>query len=60
MRIVRSSYLHRMDCFVAFKIYKELERILSMLDLKLRVDSVIKIAKTITTVRLKLPLNGKI
>lgn len=47
-------------CFVAFKIYKELERILSVLDLKLSVDSVIKIAKTITTIRLKLPLNGKI
>lgn len=47
-------------CFVAFKIYKELERIVSLLNLGVSVDTVIKIAKTITTIRLKLPLNEKI
>lgn len=47
-------------CFVAFKIYKELERIVSQLKLGMSVDTVIKIAKTITTIRLKLPLNEKI
>lgn len=44
-------------CFVAYKVYKELERIISVLGLNLSVDSVIKIAKTITTIRMKLPLN---
>ena len=47
-------------CFVAFKIYKELERIVSMLKLSMSVDTVIKIAKTITTIRLRLPLNEEI
>ena len=47
-------------CFVAFKIYKELERIVSQLNLGVSVDTVIKVAKTITTIRLKLPLNEKI
>lgn len=47
-------------CFVAFKIYKELERIVSLLKLEMSVDTVLKIAKTITTIRLKLPLNDKI
>lgn len=47
-------------CFVAFKVYKELERIVSILNLGMSVDTVIKIAKTITTIRLRLPLNEKI
>ena len=47
-------------CFVAFKIYKELERIVSQLKLGMSVDTVIKIAKTITTIRLRLPLNETI
>lgn len=46
-------------CFVAFKVYKELERIISLLKLDMSVDTVIKIAKTITTIRLRLPLNKK-
>ncbi len=47
-------------CFVAFKIYKELERIVILLGLDMSVDTVLKIAKTITTIRLRLPLNEKI
>lgn len=47
-------------CFVAFKIYKELERIVGLLNLGMSVDTVLKIAKTITTIRLRLPLNEKI
>ncbi|ROT09337.1 IS1634 family transposase [Lepagella muris] len=47
-------------CFVAFKVYKELERILHTLGMGLSVDSVLKIAKTISTIRLKLPINDKI
>lgn len=46
-------------CFVAFKIYKELERIISKIGLNMSVDTVIKIAKTITSIRLRLPLNER-
>lgn len=44
-------------CFVAYKVYKELERIIYSLGLDMSVDTVLKIAKTITTIRLRLPLN---
>jgi aldehyde:ferredoxin oxidoreductase len=47
-------------CFVAFKVYKELERIISILGLNMSVDKVLKIAKTITTIKLRLPINDKI
>lgn len=47
-------------CFIAYKVYKELERIVHELKLGMSVDTVLKIAKTITTIRLRLPLNGKI
>ena len=47
-------------CFVAYKVYKEVERIISSLHLDMSVDTVIRIAKTITTIRLRLPINGKI
>ena len=46
-------------CFVAYKIYKELERIINILGMGMSVDTVIKIAKTITAIRLKLPLNDE-
>lgn len=46
-------------CFVAYKIYKELERIISTLKMGMSVDAALKIAKTITTIRLRLPLNGQ-
>ena len=41
-------------CFVAYKCYKELERILKISGIKLSVDKVLNIAKTITTVKVKL------
>ena len=47
-------------CFVAYKVYKELERIVAELKLEMSVDSVLKIAKTITTILLRLPLNDKV
>lgn len=50
---------HVCMCFVAYKVYKELERVIKDLGLGMSVDGVIKIAKTITTIRLRLPLNGK-
>jgi len=45
---------HVCICFVAYKVYKELERILKLNGFNLSVDKVLSIAKTITTVRLKL------
>ena len=47
-------------CFVAYKVYKELERVIAELDLGMSVDTVMRIAKTITTIRIKLPLNDKV
>jgi transposase len=47
-------------CFVAYKVYKELERIVTLFKLWMSVDTVLKIAKTITTIRVKLPLNNKV
>ena len=47
-------------CFIAYKVYKELERIVHQIKLGMSIDSVLKIAKTITTIRLRLPLNDKI
>lgn len=46
-------------CFIAYKVYKEIERIVNLLNLDMSVDSVLKIANTITTIRLRLPLNDK-
>ncbi|MDR1120930.1 MAG: transposase, partial [Dysgonamonadaceae bacterium] len=45
-------------CFVACKVYKELERILKIKSINLSVDRVLNIAKTITTMKIKLPISG--
>jgi len=45
---------HICICFVAYKVYKELERILKTNGFELSVDKVLSIAKTITTVRVRL------
>jgi transposase len=45
---------HVCICFVAYKVYKELERILKANDFNLSVDKVLNIAKTITTIRIRL------
>ncbi len=50
---------HVCICFVAYKIYKELERILKTTDINLSVDKVLNIAKTITTIKVKLPKSNK-
>jgi len=50
---------HVCICFVAYKVYKELERILKLNDIKLSVDKVLNIAKTITTLKIKLPVSGE-
>ena len=49
---------HICICFMAYKVYKELERILKTLDIDLSVDKVIDVAKTISTVTITLS-NGK-
>jgi transposase len=50
---------HVCICFVAYKVYKELERILKTSNINLSVDSVLSIAKTITTMKIKLPVSGE-
>lgn len=50
---------HVCICFVAYKVYKELERILKVNDVRLSVDKVLGIAKTITTIKINLPISGK-
>lgn len=49
---------HVCICFVAYKVYKELERILNISEIDLSVDKVLNIAKTITTVKIRLPISG--
>lgn len=46
---------HICICFIAYKVYKELERVIRQLNMKMSVDRVIAIAKTITTLRIRLP-----
>lgn len=48
---------HVCICFVAYKIYKELERVLKTNNINLSVDKVLNIAKTITTIKVKLPVS---
>lgn len=49
---------HICICFIAYKIYKELERLIAVNRIGMSVDHVLDAAKTITTVRIKLPENG--
>lgn len=51
---------HVCICFVAYKIYKELERILALTGINLSVDKVLDIAKTVTTLKIKLPISNQI
>ena len=48
---------HICICFVALKVYKELERMLKVSEIKMSVDKVLALAKTITTIQIRLPLN---
>jgi len=48
---------HVCICFVAYKVYKELERVLKTNKINLSVDKVLNIAKTITTIKIKLPIS---
>ena len=46
---------HICICFVAYKVYKEFERLLKIAHINLSVDKVLDIARTITTIRVRLP-----
>jgi len=48
---------HVCICFVAYKVYKELERVLKISHIDISVDKVLDIAKTITTIKIKLPIS---
>jgi transposase len=50
---------HVCICFVAYKVYKELERILKLKGINLSVDKVLDIARTITTLKVRLPLSNE-
>ncbi|WP_368145043.1 IS1634 family transposase, partial [Bacteroides faecis] len=48
---------HVCICFVALKVYKELERLLKLSHINMSVDKVLAMAQTVTTIEIKLPLN---
>ena len=50
---------HVCICFVAYKVYKELERILRLSKIDLSVDKVLNIARTVTTIKVRLPKSNK-
>ncbi|MFA7138032.1 MAG: IS1634 family transposase [Bacteroidales bacterium] len=49
---------HVCICFVAYKLYKEFERILRISNIEMSVDKVLDIAKTIKTLKINLPKSG--
>jgi transposase len=51
---------HVCICFVALKVYKELERLLKCSDIKISVDKVLAMAQTITTIEINMPKNKDI
>lgn len=48
---------HVCICFVALKVYKELERLLKLAFVNISVDKVLELAKTIVTIHMTLPQN---
>lgn len=50
---------HVCICFVAYKVYKEMERILKQKGITLSVDKILNIAKTVVTLKIKLPASGE-
>ncbi len=50
---------HICICFAAYKIYKELERVIKLKKINYSVEQVLNIAKTITTIKVKLPSSGQ-
>mgnify|MGYP002861044483 CR=1 FL=1 len=50
---------HICICFVALKVYKELERLLKLSGIRMSVDKVLNMAKTVTTISIYMPRNKK-
>ena len=48
---------HVCICFIAYKVYKELERLIAINKIEMSVDKVLEAAKTITTIRVRMPEN---
>ena len=53
----RRMEAHVCICFVAYKVYKELERIIASTGIEMSVDKVLDIARTVTTIRVNMPHN---
>ena len=51
---------HVCICFVALKVYKELERLLKLSNINMSMDKVLALAQTIVTIQIELPLNKQI
>ena len=51
---------HVCICFVAYKVYKELERIARIIGINMSVDEVLNVARTITTIRMRMPENNEV
>lgn len=51
---------HICICFVALKVYKELERMLKISGIAMSVDKVLELAKTVTTIQVTLPQSGEV
>ena len=51
---------HIIICFAAYKIYKELERILKIKDAKLTPEKAIEVVRTIYSIKVKIPESGEI
>ena len=49
---------HICICFIAYKVYKELEQLIACNNIGMSVDKVLDAAKTITTIRIRMPENG--
>ena len=49
---------HVCICFIAYKVYKELERLIAINKIGMSVDMVLEADKTITTIRVRMPENG--
>lgn len=49
---------HICICFIAYKVYKELERLIAVNKIGMSVDKELDAAKTITTIRVRMPENG--
>ena len=51
---------HVCICFVALKVYKELERLLKLSEIRMNVDKVLALAQTIVIIQINLPQNKEI